>query len=152
MDTLFPELLAMIYHELMPKDSCRFSLVSKRINRALPVEIRLFHEWYKALWPSLNVIGRCKYDIYYIMMFNAKAIMSIRKYYDKVSIYQMDPNATSRETNLYVYTYVGSMVKYRATLAYNSEKEYTINTDGSHDAYGALDSYSEFIVDEAINN
>lgn len=109
MNTLPPELLAMIYHQLMPKDSCRFSLVSKEINNMLPEQQHNMHQWHQRMFTSLNEINLFQYDIHEVIICYDEWLMTIRKNYNKVSIYQI--NADNKR--LCIYTYLGRNMKCR---------------------------------------
>src|ERR1700689_3050465 len=112
MDSLFHELLAIIYEYLiLPKDSFRFSLASKSIYAALPEHLRLLHQWRSRANEFILHINKYKHMVYDIYLCESKCYMSIRKCSytnttNTTTIYQLDPSTNEYE-ELYVYTYIG---------------------------------------------
>ena len=145
MESLFPELIQMVYNHLqLPKDSCRFASTCTTIRNSLPEQLHLLHQWYRCSFAHINELKKCKYEVFDIYLCEAKCLMSIRKNYNNVSIYQTDPEMIDCP-ELYIYTYKLQTLIYIATLSIYKTK-YMIDYDSSHDAYVSLDMNSTVII------
>ena len=160
MNSLFPELIHMIYNQLyMPNDSLRFSLVNKYIHLALPEQIRQLFIWKLHIHKSLDAINSMSYSTHDILLQQGPGCMSIMKYNRKISIYQLFdilqdyPYQTEQpDPTLDVYIYLDKkyITRYRISKHKVTVDRFKAFDSPRCNAFTGLDISSQQIIHEHL--